>query len=82
MMQSVEISFQGSEDDGTLFAMIHNPGVLPAGLFHQVQRYGLNGASSHKPELSGHVNGTRKALTELIHTYGLMLDVVPLHKSP
>jgi hypothetical protein len=76
-MENVEISFRGSEDDGTLFAVIHNPRVLPGGLHHQISRYGLTGPSSHNPLISGRVKGTRKALTELIHTYGLTMQVVP-----
>lgn len=76
-MKNVEISFRGSEDDGTLFAVIHNPVVLPGGLHHQITRYGLTGPSSRNPLLAGKVKGTRKALTELIHTYGLTMEVVP-----
>ncbi len=78
-MQNVEISFSGSEDDGTLFAVIHNPSVMPGGLHHQVKRYGLTGPSSHNPLVSGKVKGSRKALTELIHTYGLTMQVVPFN---
>jgi hypothetical protein len=73
---TVEISFQGSDDD-RLFVSINNPEVLPAGLHHQLTRYGLSGPSSHKPRLSGYANGTRKALTELIHTSGCALEIVP-----
>ena len=80
-MLSVEISFQGSEDDGTLFVSIHNPQDLPSGLFHQIKRYGLSGPSSHKPHLSGRSNGTRKALTELIQTYGCTLQIVPFREN-
>ena len=80
-MQNVEITFSGSEDNGTLFAVIHNPSVLPGGLHHQIKRYGLSGPSSASPLLSGPVKGSRKALTELIHTYGLTMQVVPL-KEP
>ena len=81
-MQTVEISFHGSEDDRTLHASIHNPNVLPSGLLHQLKRYGLSGPSLHKPELSGRLNGSRKAITELIHTYGLDINVVPLKEMP
>lgn len=76
-MLNVEISFRGSEEDGTLFTVIHNPTVLPVGLHHQIKRYGLSGPSSHNPEISGMLKGTRRALTELIHTYGLTMQVVP-----
>lgn len=81
-MLSVEISFRGSEDDGTLHATIRNPSVLPAGLFHQIKRYGLSGPSAHNPLLSGRLNGSRKALTELIHTYGLNLEIVSSDAIP
>jgi hypothetical protein len=76
-MLNVEISFRGSDDEGTLFTVIHNPEVLPVGLHHQIKRYGLSGPSSHDPEISGVLKGSRRALTELIHTYGLTLEVVP-----
>jgi hypothetical protein len=76
-MENVEISFRGSEDNGTLFAMIHNPSVLPGGLHHQIKRYGLSGPSNANPQLAGTVKGSRKALTELIHTYGLTMQVIP-----
>ena len=78
-MQNVESSFRCSEDEGTLFALIHNPAVLPGGLHHQIKRYGLSGPSSASPHLSGPVKGSRKALTELIHTYGLTMQVVPFN---
>jgi hypothetical protein len=73
----VEISFRGSEDDGTLYASIHNPAVLPSGLYSQIKRYGLTGPSSANPQVAGTLNGSRRALTELIQTYGLTLHVVP-----
>jgi hypothetical protein len=75
-MQSVQISFRGTDED-SLFVQIRNPRALPAGLLHQVKRYGLTGPTSQKPYLSGRSNGTRRALTELIQTYGLSLDIVP-----
>lgn len=76
-MQSVEISFRGSEDNGTLYAAIHNPSILPSGLHHQMRRYGLSGPSNVNPLLSGTVKGSRRALTELIYTYGFNMEVVP-----
>jgi hypothetical protein len=39
-------------------------------------RFGLVGATSQKPLLSGKLKGSRKALTELIQTYGLAVQVV------
>ena len=76
-MENVEISFRGSEDEGTLYAHIHNPTVLPGGLHHQLSRYGLTRPGNASPWISGKVKGTRKAVTELIHTYGLTMQVVP-----
>ena len=76
-MLNVEISFRGSDDEGTLFTVIHNPEVLPVGLHHQIKRYGLTGPSGHHPEVSGVLKGSRRALTELINTYGLTMQVVP-----
>ena len=80
-MLNVEISFRGSEENGTLFAVIHNPAVLPVSLHHQILRYGLTGPSSRHPTISGTLNGSRGALTELIHTYGLTMEVVPFKDS-
>jgi hypothetical protein len=76
-LQNVDISFRGSDDDGTLYAWIHNPSVLPSGLYSQIKRYGLSGPSGSNPQFGGKVNGSRRALTELIQTYGLALHVVP-----
>ncbi len=77
-MLSVEISFKGSEDNGTLVAVIHNPSILPGGLYTQIRRYGLSGPSNASPLLSGPVKGTRRALTELINTYGFETQIVPI----
>jgi hypothetical protein len=76
-MKNVEVSFSGTEDDGTLYAVIHNPEVLPSGLHSQLLRYGLSRPTSTRPQVSGTLNGSRRGFTELINTYGLTMEVVP-----
>ena len=63
MMPNVEVSFNGLDDDGTLFTVIHNPEVLPLVLRHQITRYGLIGPSTGHPEVSGILKGSRRAFT-------------------
>jgi hypothetical protein len=45
-------------------------------LLSQVMRFGLVGATEQKPELSGKLKGTRKALVEMIRSYGVHVHVV------
>lgn len=80
-MENVEISYRGSDDDGTLFTVIHNPKVLPVGLHHQIKRFGLAGPSIQHSEVSGVLKGSRRAFMELIYTYGLSIQVVPFPKE-
>jgi hypothetical protein len=73
----VQISFRGSYDEPSPFVTIYNPGVLPAALISQVQRFGLIKATDKALHLSGQLKGNRKAFTELIQTYGVTVEVVP-----
>jgi hypothetical protein len=75
-MKNVQVSFTGQEAEGTLFATIYNPEVLPSGLRSQLLRYGLSLATSQRPQTSGVLNGSRRGFTELINTYGLTMEVV------
>lgn len=81
MMPNVELSFQGSDDDRSLFTTIHNPEVLPRGLHRQIMRFGLIGPSSAHPEVSGILKSSQRAFIEMIMTYGLTVQVVP-HRDP
>jgi hypothetical protein len=76
MSDAVKISFEGAMDEESPFVVIHNPRVMPAALYSQVQRYGLLGAADNKPSLSGKLKGTRKAFTEMIQSYGVRIEVV------
>ncbi|HEY7467473.1 MAG TPA: hypothetical protein VIB47_12345 [Dehalococcoidia bacterium] len=76
MSETVKMSFEGAFEDPSPHVVVYNPRVLPAALLSQVMRFGLVGATSQKPLLSGKLKGSRKALTELIQTYGLAVQVV------
>jgi hypothetical protein len=81
MTKNLEVSFQGSDEDRTLFTVIHNPELLPVGLHRQILRYGLIGPSARHPEVSGMLKGGRSAFMEMILTYGLTVQVVPHRDS-
>jgi hypothetical protein len=76
MSETVQMSFAGDPEDPSPHVVVYNPRVLPAALLSQVMRFGLVGGTAQKPLLSGNLKGSRKALTELIHTYGLGVQVV------
>jgi hypothetical protein len=77
MAETVQLSFEGSREDPSPMVMIHNPSVLPAALLSQVMRFGLVAATGKKPHLSGKLKGSRKALTEMIQSYGVHVEIVP-----
>jgi hypothetical protein len=76
MAEIVRLSFEGDFEDPSPLTTIHNPKVLPAALLSQVMRYGLVGATREKPLVSGRLKGSRRAFTELIHSYGLSVEIV------
>jgi hypothetical protein len=76
MTMTVEISFQGAFEDPSPHVVVYNPGVMPPALLSQVMRFGLVGATAQKPLLSGKLKGSRKALTEVIQSYGVHVEVV------
>ena len=71
MAEIVKLSFEGSREDPSPLVVIHNPAVLPAALLSQVMRFGLVVGRGEKPLLSGKLKGSRKALTEMIQSYGV-----------
>jgi hypothetical protein len=77
MAETVKLSFEGSREDPPPLVVIHNPAVLPAALLSQVMRFGLVAATAKKPFLSGKLKGSRKALTEMIQSYGVHVEIVP-----
>ena len=76
--ETVQLSFAGAYEDPSPLVVVHNPRVLPAPLLSQVMRFGLVGATAHRPLLSGKLKGSRKALLEMIQSYGLSVEIVPV----
>ncbi|HLG10211.1 MAG TPA: hypothetical protein VI876_00500 [Dehalococcoidia bacterium] len=77
MPETVQMSFEGAYEDPSPLVVVYNPRVLPAALLSQVMRFGLVGATAKRPHLSGKLKGSRKALTEMIQSYGLGVEIVP-----
>ena len=78
MSENVKISFEGAYEDPSPHVVIYNPLVMPAALLSQVMRFGLIKHAGEKIFLSGHLKGNRKAFTEVIQSYGVAIDVVPV----
>jgi hypothetical protein len=76
MPETVEMSFEGSTEDPSPHVVVYNPNVMSPALLSQVMRFGLVGATTQKPLLSGKLKGSRKALTEMIRSYGVHVQVV------
>jgi hypothetical protein len=74
----VQLSFEGTQEDPTPMVVIYNPRVLPAALVSQVSRFGLVGATAKRPRLAGKLKGSRKALLEVIQSYGVGIEIVPV----
>ncbi len=78
MPETVKLSFEGDYDDPSPLVVLYNPEVLSGALLSQVLRFGLVGATAQKPSLSGKLKGSRAGLIEMIQTYGLGVEVVPV----
>ena len=76
MPEIVEMSFEGSVEEPSPHVVIYNPKVMSPALLSQTMRFGLVGATSQKPLLSGKLKGSRKALIEMIRSYGVHVQVV------
>ena len=76
MAETAEISFTGSAEDPSPMVVVYNPEVFSPALLSQAMRFGLVGGTKQKPLLSGKLKGSRKALTEMIQTYGVHVKVV------
>jgi hypothetical protein len=74
--EKVKISFEGSEDDPSPMVVIYNSGLLSAGLFRQIARYGLSKRSDTEGRLSGHLQGGRKDFLAMIQSYGVAIEVI------
>ena len=78
MGETVKMSFDGAYEDPSPHVVVYNPKVLPAALLSQIMRFGLIGSTPKKPFMSGKLKGSRKALTEMIQSYGLGVEIVPV----
>ena len=76
MPETVEMSFTGTAEDASPMVVVYNPQVLTGALLSQVMRFGLVGGTTQRPLLSGKLKGSRKALTEMIQSYGVHVQVV------
>jgi hypothetical protein len=74
--EKLRVSFEGSEDDSSLSVVIHNSGVLSAGLSRQIARYGVSKHSGSQGTLSGRLQGARKDFLAMIQSYGLGIEIV------
>ena len=74
----VQISFEGAYEDPAPYVTIYNARDLPAALYSQIQRYGLIGSAGRRVSLAGRLKGSRKAFTEMIYSYGLTMELVPI----
>jgi hypothetical protein len=79
MTETVRLSFEGAQEDTSPFVTVYDPGLLTHALFSQMMRFGLSN-SADKNSASGKLKGTRKAFTEMIHTYGYRIRVVSAPK--
>ncbi len=55
---------------------IHNPEILIPPLSDQISRFGLRHPMNRKSVMSGHLKGGRKPFTEMIQSYGFLVQVV------
>jgi hypothetical protein len=74
MIEIVKMSFEGAYEEPAPRTVIYNPGVMPFALFTQVERFGLIG--TRKTQMAGKLKGSRMALTEVIKSYGLDVEIV------
>jgi hypothetical protein len=76
LTENVKISFEDSyQDDPTPVVVVYNPQVMSPPLLSQVMRFGLASANA-RTSLSGKLKGSRKALIEMIQSYGVDVQIV------
>ena len=78
MSETVKMSFEGAFEDPSPHVVVYNPKVLSPALLSQVMRFGLIGATAKRPVLSGKLKGSRTAFTEMIQSYGVAVEIVPV----
>ena len=77
MTEPVKISFEPShENDTSPHVTIFNPIVLSFALRSQVTRFGLVGTADRKVALTGNLKGDRGAFTQMIQSYGHVIQYV------
>jgi hypothetical protein len=76
--ENVRLSFEGAYEALDPMVVVYNPGIMPFALYTQVQRFGLVGG--RQTRLAGTLKGTRRALVEVIKSYGYDVDLV--HPEP
>ncbi len=76
-MRTVRLSFQPAfEDDPSPLVTIYNPEIMIPPLSDQVARFGLQHSLNRKAITSGKLKGGRKPFTEMIQSYGFLVEVV------
>jgi hypothetical protein len=78
MTETVKLSFEGAYEDPSPHVIVHNPQVLSPPLLSQILRFGLVAATAKRPVVSGKLKGSRKAFMEMIQSYGIAVEVVPV----
>ena len=77
VIKIVRLSFDPAyEDDPTPHVVIYNPEMLTPAAFSQVTRFGIGHSLDRKAIMSGKLKGGRRALTEMIQSYGFTVEVV------
>ncbi len=77
LTKTVRISFEGTGETDSAFVVIYDLAVLTGALLSQVMRFGLT-RSADKKSVSGKLKGTSKAFTEMIQSYGVTIQMVPV----
>ena len=73
----MRISFEPAfEDDPAPHVVIYNPELLTPAAFSQVGRFGILHSMDTKAIMSGRLKGGRRALTEMIQSYGFGIEEV------
>jgi len=78
MTETVKLSFEGAYEEPSPHVVVHNPEVLSPPLLSQILRFGLVAATAKRPVVSGRLKGSRKAFMEMIQSYGIAVEVVPV----
>ena len=76
--EKVRLSFEDAfKDDPSPMVVVYNPRILSFALSSQLMRFGLSSNSDKKPTIFGKLKGNRTGIIQVIHTYGLGVEIVP-----